>query len=652
MRVQVSPNPQAELSPLPLSRAQNIYGQEALQMKQEQIGQLTKGASQLASVAVDVMARKKEEEDAAQVAEAQAELSRRMDKLRFGEEGKPGLFARQGAEAQGIEQEGMAVFAKQRDELAQGLPSEKAKRVFERSMLGEEEQIRRGFIGHREKEMAGYRAGQTQAAADIALEAARDPRINNDEAESRLIRARVNLRAAFAGQSPEEIAASQEQLGSRFARGRIEAAPDLATANAAKERYGKLLTGGDALAVTKLLEHHGKVAAIAIEAEQIRSAVDTATEGMDLADAAKVRGAVETLRALPDAKLAAKAEAELVQRWRLDAALRQEQQQSVDAAASHKLLSSGRLDPADEASVSPHILQAWKTLQGQGDKQAAEAIALNGKAKLVTLSTEELQKLPSAIAQQLYLQLDKEGRNDFEARIKEAASLAKSDDAEALKKSEAAAKEHLGFLLDRAGLADADIPKLPNHVRDPQKIKDQIRLTEVWQDRVKSLRDSRKNLPPTEAELRILRAGLLAPVQLADGTTLPAWKLSDTSRQQFSTRLAQDDDELRVKLGVDPVLFHQLSDTLSDGELRDDFERLIFGRTMEQQTDIENAFNKAEREARAAAAQKFQEEELRKMDKHLRRGVPYSPAIPALPPHQRPLAPVEIDWDKLNMKGK
>ena len=651
MRVQISPNPQAELSPLPLSRAQNIYGQEALQMKQEQIGQMTRGASQLAAVAVDALARKKEEEDAAQVAEAQAELSRRMDKLRFGDGDKPGLFARQGADAAGIEQEGMTAFAKQRDELAQGMPSEKARRVFERSMLGEEEQIRRGFIGHREKEMAGYRAGQTQAAALLALDAAHDPRINNDEAESRLIRARVNLRAAFAGQSPEQIAASQEQLGSKFARGRIEAAPDLASAQAAQERYGKLLTGEDALAAAKILEHHGKIAAIADEAAKIRSAVDAATEGVDLADAALVGKAVETLRKLPDAKLAGKAEAELVQRWRLDAALRQEQQQAVDAAASHKLFSTGRLDPEDEASVSPHILQVWKTLQGQGDKQAAEAIALNAKAKLVSLSSEELQKLPTSIAQQLYLQLDKEGRNDFEARIKEAATLAKSDDAEALKKSEAAAKQHLGVLLDAAALADADIPKI-NGTRHPQKVKDQIRLTEVWQDRVKSLRDSRKNLPPTEAELRILRAGLLAQVQLADGTTLPAWKLSDSSRQQFSTRLAKDDEELRAQLGVDPVLFHQLSDALSDGEVRDDFERLIFGRTMEQQTDIENAFNKAEREARAAAAQKFQEEELRKMDKYLKRGVPYSPAIPALPPHQRPLAPVEIDWDKFNLKGK
>ncbi len=650
MRVQVSPNPQAELSPLPLSRAQNIYGQEALQMKQEQIGQMTQGASQLASVAVDAMARKKEEEDAAQVAEAQAELSRRMDKLRFGEEGKPGLFARQGADAAGIEQEGMATFAKQRDELAQGLPSEKARRVFERSMLGEEEQIRRGFIGHREKEMAGYRAGQTQAAAQLALDAAHDPRINNDEAESRLIRARVNLRAAFAGQSPEQIAASQEQLGSKFARGRIEAAPDLATAQAAQERYGKLLTGDDALAVTKLMEHHGKVAAIADEAEKIRSAVDAATEGVDLADSAQVGKAVESLRALPDAKLASKAEAELVQRWRLDAALRQEQQQSVDAAASHKLFSSGKLDPADEASVSPHILQAWKTLQGQGDKQAAEALALNAKAKLVTLSTEELQKLPPAIAQQLYLQLDKEGRNDFEARIKEAATLAKSADAEAIKKSEAAAKEHLGFLLDRAGLADADIPKLPNHSRDPQKIKDQIRLTEVWQDRLKTLREGRKDRPPSDAEMRILRHGLLATVELPDGSKLPAWKLSETSRQQFSTRLAKDDDELRAKLGVDPILFNQLSNALNDGEVRDDFERLIFGRTMEQQTDIENAFRKDETKTRAAAAQQAQEEELRKSAKYLKRGIPYSPAIPAFPPQKRQLEP--IDWDKINMKGQ
>ena len=648
MRVQVSPNPQAELSPLPLSRAQNIYGQEALQMKQEQIGQMTRGASDFANVAIKAIDQHQEEEAAAAVGEAQSELSRRMDLARFGDgtDKNPGLYARKGMDAKTIEQDGMAIYAKNRDELAKNLPSERARKAFTSSMRREEEEQRHGFIAHREREIASYKQGQTNATLDTAINAAKDQRLSDGEAESRLIRARGMLGAAVAGQSPEEVEATQKKLGSAFARERILSAPDAEAAQAAQKRYGKMLDGEDIAAVQKHLDMRMYSERVKNDDNKVRDEVDRVMKDRDLGNADDVDKAVKELRKLPDANLARKAENKLLADWGVEAEIRSKKEKAAKDAAITQKLTGKEVDPEIQALMSAadrEKLDLEKKEIAMKDKlKADEAKALGAEAKMTALPDDEFEKMPAEIARELYLELDKAGRQKFAERNAKIEAAKKKQEEEQDKHSKASDKEHEENLIDLAGLSDAQIKDKKTKAPDLNKLRDQIKLREVWRARIEKINESRPGRPLSEAEKIILRQGLLQKVPLADGTSVPAWKLSEPQRQQASTHIAKDDIELQNKLGLDPIQFQQMQDA-NGGHTLGQIERMVFGRSMEQQTDIELALERELRKAKEAAAAEHNKKELEKTREALKRGKFYSPAMPDPAAGQKSSGPYIID---------
>jgi hypothetical protein len=201
--------------------------------------------------------------EAAQIIEAQVELSNLMEDQRLGTvdsmtgQRKPGLMDRTGKDAAGIENDFHTYYDKESARIAARLPSKDAQMAFQNFSMKDKEARREYYAGRTFEQMKQYQVNQQAAIDDKAGRLAADLSITDDLAEAALDQSLKSFRALNAGQSPESIAEGEANRLSNFAAARLSAAPDYASKQASYAKYGKMLQGEQAMRAREMLKVFG-----------------------------------------------------------------------------------------------------------------------------------------------------------------------------------------------------------------------------------------------------------------------------------------------------------------------------------------------------------------------------------------------------------
>lgn len=225
----------------------------------------------------------KQKIEAAQIIEAQVELSNLMEDQRLGTvdpmtgQRRPGLMDRTGKDAAGIENDFRAYYDKESARIAARLPSKDAQLAFQNFSMKDKEARREYYAGRTFEQMKQYQVNQQAAIDDKAGRLAGGLGITDELAEAALDESLKSFRALNAGQSPESIAEGEANRRSNFASARLSAAPDFSSKQATFAKYGKLLQGEQAAKAREMMKVFGVKDKAQGAVDQLASAHDLTT---------------------------------------------------------------------------------------------------------------------------------------------------------------------------------------------------------------------------------------------------------------------------------------------------------------------------------------------------------------------------------------
>jgi hypothetical protein len=239
------------------------YMERAVDQFGDSVQNLVRSGVQL-KLGLDDQARLENQKiEAAQIIEAQVELSNLMEDQRLGTvdpmtgQRKPGLMDRTGKDAAGIENDFRTYYDKESARIAARLPSKDAKMAWQNFSMKDKGARSEYYAARTFEQMKQYQVNQQAAIDDKVGRLAGDSSIPDNLAEAALDESLKSWKALKKGESPEFIAEGEANRLSNFAAVRLSAAPDYASKQAAYAKYGKMLQGEQAVRAREMLKVFG-----------------------------------------------------------------------------------------------------------------------------------------------------------------------------------------------------------------------------------------------------------------------------------------------------------------------------------------------------------------------------------------------------------